>query len=341
MALRLLVNAGLLVIPIGGSLGALFGIDAHRSATGQPPLFSNDNSDNAGSGTGSGSGSTGGSTGGGSGGSGSTTNNGVTNTQYCELSYGISPPTDGEQFVLNPNQWGVTTSSSGALCMNVTTFNNETYPTKTTAPEWSVTWQFEPGPSTQPVHAFPNIMVEDVLPLALDQMSEINFDVHWTYGIGNKAVETTPADSELIGNGLNTNVAIDMFFDSDKTAAQNSSAAKYEVMVWFADIGASAQTIGQAQGVVTSRTLGSTIFNLYSGTNDETHQTVLTWVANSTTEKFSGDIYPLITDLYSLSGTKYPSKDDYMGIFQFGTETYSANSNVTFSARTLSIDIKT
>ena len=95
MAFRLLVNAGLLVIPIGGSLGALFGIDAHLAATGQAPLFSNDNSDNYGSGSG---GNTGGSTGGGSGGSGSTTNNGVTNTQYCEKSYGISPPSDGANF---------------------------------------------------------------------------------------------------------------------------------------------------------------------------------------------------------------------------------------------------
>lgn len=88
MALKLLVNAGLLVIPIGGSLGALFGIDAHRSATGQTPLFTGD---------GSSDGSTGGSTGG-SGADGSTTNNGVTNSMYCQDSYGISPPSDGQLY---------------------------------------------------------------------------------------------------------------------------------------------------------------------------------------------------------------------------------------------------
>lgn len=94
MALRLLVNTALLAIPIGGSVGTLLGIDAHRSATGQPPLFTSDGNSNTGSGSGSGSDSTGG----GSGGTGSTTNNGVTNTQYCESSYGISPPTDGQLY---------------------------------------------------------------------------------------------------------------------------------------------------------------------------------------------------------------------------------------------------
>lgn len=90
MALRLLVNTGLLAIPIGGSLGTLLGIDAHRSATGQSPLFTGDGS-NSGSRSGD-------STGGGSGGGPSTTKNGVTNTPYCQKSYGISPPSDGQLF---------------------------------------------------------------------------------------------------------------------------------------------------------------------------------------------------------------------------------------------------
>lgn len=89
MVLKLLLNAGLIAIPIGGTLGSLFGIDAHRAATGQTPLFK---SDDGSTGTGRDS------TGGGSGGSGSITNNGVTNTMYCEKSYGITPPSDGEQF---------------------------------------------------------------------------------------------------------------------------------------------------------------------------------------------------------------------------------------------------
>lgn len=101
MALKLLINASLLVIPIGGSLGALFGIDAHRSATGQPPLFTHDgDGDGTGIGNGNGNGGStgGGSTGGGSGDNGHTVNNGVTNSMYCQNSYGISPPSDGQLY---------------------------------------------------------------------------------------------------------------------------------------------------------------------------------------------------------------------------------------------------
>lgn len=92
----LIVNAVLVAIPVGGSVGALMGIDAHRSATGQKPLFtggSNDGISSGGSGTGGSD-----STGGGGGGHGTVTNNGVQNTQYCDLSWGITPPSKTEQY---------------------------------------------------------------------------------------------------------------------------------------------------------------------------------------------------------------------------------------------------
>ncbi|KAJ5636729.1 uncharacterized protein N7484_010042 [Penicillium longicatenatum] len=323
VVLSLLVQAVLVAIPIGGSLGVLFGIDAYRSNHGQAALFSGDTDGNG----------SGGSTG--SGGS-SATNNGVNHSIYCQLSYGITPSTTGEQFTLNPNQWGVTDSTSGALCMNVTTFNNETYPTKTTAPEFSITWQFDPGPETAPVHAFPNIMVDDVLPIALDKMTKIAMDFRWTYGVGDTPVENTNT-SDLTANSVNVNVAVDMFFDSDKTAAQNSTKAKYEVMVWFARIGDATQPNGNQTS--TSRKVGDTTFDLWSGTND-VNQNVLTWVASEVTGTFNGDLYPLITDLYELSGDDYPSSTDYMGIFSYGSEVFSSDKNVTFWSPKLSIDIQ-
>lgn len=79
---------------------------------------------------------------------------------------------------------------------------------------------------------------------------------------------------------------------------------------------------------------------LFTGKNSN-NQNVLTWVASGEmTEEFTGDIYPLITDLYTLTGDIYPSSSDYMGIFQFGTEAFSSNSNVTFAVPKLSIDIQ-
>jgi hypothetical protein len=93
----LIVNAVLVAIPVGGSVGALMGIDAHRAATGQKPLFTGGNNTD---GIDSGSSGTGGSdsTGGGGGDHDTVTNNGVQHTQYCDLSWGITPPSKTEQY---------------------------------------------------------------------------------------------------------------------------------------------------------------------------------------------------------------------------------------------------
>ncbi|KAJ5755608.1 hypothetical protein N7533_005151 [Penicillium manginii] len=342
MALSLIVNAGLMALPIGGCLGTLFGIDAHRAATGQRPLFApnpNDPDENRGTGSsGGGHDSTGG---GHESSGGDVSDNGIQTYPYCQLSYGITPPSiDGESFTLNPNQWNVKKDSDkGALCMNVTTFNNMTYPTKYSAPDFSVTWQFDPGPETNPVYAFPNIMVDKVLPVGLDDMQELYLNVHWTYGVGDE-IATTTDESELTANNVNTNVAIDMFFDSDKEKAQNSTSAKYEVMVWFGMFGPSTQPHGYGT-IVTTNQINGTKFDLYSGTNTATDQNVLTWVSEKTVEQFNGNIYPLISDLYNLTGSVYPSKTDYLGYFGFGSEAFSSDKNVTFGVTNLEIGIKT
>ena len=99
-------------------------------------------------------------------------------------------------------------------------------------------------------------MVDNVLPLTLDGMTAINIDLHWTYGLGTTPVESTVKDE--LENDVEANVAIDMFLDSDETTAQNSTAAKYEVMVWFGHW-FNADPIGQTNGVVTTRTINGTI----------------------------------------------------------------------------------
>jgi hypothetical protein len=82
MVFRWIVNIGLLAIPIGTTIGVLLGIESHRQATGQGSLFGGDNGNSNGNGSGSGSGS----------------NNGITKSQYCQKSYGILPPSKGEQY---------------------------------------------------------------------------------------------------------------------------------------------------------------------------------------------------------------------------------------------------
>jgi hypothetical protein len=76
--------------------------------------------------------------------------------------------------------------------------------------------------------------------------------------------------------------------------------------------------------------------NLYSGTNGN-GQHVWTWVATTTTNRFVGDISPMLTELSAQNG---PTEDDYLGYIGFGTEAYSSPQNVTFSVTELSIEVK-
>lgn len=60
-----ILSVGLFVLPIGVTLGILFGLEAYRTSTGQAPLF---------------------------------TSNAVKTSTYCQLAFGITPDTNGQQF---------------------------------------------------------------------------------------------------------------------------------------------------------------------------------------------------------------------------------------------------
>lgn len=139
----------------------------------------------------------------------------------------------------------------------VTAFHNQTYATNTTAPKFSVTWQYPQGPESQPVHAFPNAQISSSLPAELQSLQHLKLDLEWTYGVGNEAAAVTD-EAALTTNNVNTNVAVDMFIDSDKAKAQNSSLAGFEVMVWFAAFGTAAQPIGLKSGIIATHTLNAT-----------------------------------------------------------------------------------
>ena len=149
-------------------------------------------------------------------------------------------------------------AASRLTSLKVTAFNNGSYATDTTAPEFFVTWQYPQGPETQPVHAFPNIKVDgSVFPVELSSISSIKVDIEWTDGVGNDTASSTD-ETALTANSVNTNVAIDMFLDSDKTSAEDSTKAKFEMMVWLAAFGAATQPIGLSAGAVTTETVNGT-----------------------------------------------------------------------------------
>ncbi|KAH7305702.1 concanavalin A-like lectin/glucanase domain-containing protein [Rhexocercosporidium sp. MPI-PUGE-AT-0058] len=319
---RWLVNAGLLILPVGTTIGVLMGVDSHRQATGQEPIFNN---------PGTGTPGTGG------GGNGNKNDDRVTTHVFCDKQVGFSPPSHGVEFMLNPNQWGYTDGEPGSMCMNITSFNNGTYSTPATAPPFTVTWAYPPGPESQPVHAFPNVQVRTGLPVLLSSIKTIAIATSWTYSVGDTP-STTTDKAAMDANLVNTNVAIDIFLDADQKAAENSSLANYEVMVWFAKFGSAAQPIGGNKGAVATESINGTNFNLFTGKNSLL-QNVLTWATTTPTETFYGDIAPLLMKLDTIPKANFTSAGLSIGHLGMGSEAFSATKNVTFSMPLLSVDI--
>lgn len=82
MVFRWIINAGLLALPIGATVGVLMGMDLHRNAQGQAPLFT----------PAPGGGKVDG------GGSGSAGDNRYKENTYCDLQVGVAPPSKGKKY---------------------------------------------------------------------------------------------------------------------------------------------------------------------------------------------------------------------------------------------------
>ncbi len=94
------------------------------------------------------------------------------------------------------------------------------------------------------MHGFPNIKLEKVFPKQLSTVKKLYVDFEWKYVMGNDN-STASESATLASNNVNTNVAIDMFADKNSDTSVNNEKAAFEIMIWFAAIGASAHVIGQ------------------------------------------------------------------------------------------------
>ncbi|KAF1990737.1 glycoside hydrolase family 12 protein [Aulographum hederae CBS 113979] len=253
---------------------------------------------------------------------------------YCQKAYGIEPFPG--RYIFNPNQWGVK-NNEGELCMNITTDKTATKDS-TAAGVFSVTYNYPPGPPEEPVHAFPNakLQMNDTLPVQLSNMETLILDAVWTYGLGSVIVNDTDSAS-LTEAGLNANVAVDMFLASDKQKSTSTTDSDYEVMVWLGRWGNATQPIGILDGSKDTHEINGTVFDLYYGANG-LGQRVFTWVADTNTTNFYGDISPLVQRLGNSTG---PVPVDYMGYAAFGTEALYSVQNVTFFVPELFMDITT
>ena len=173
--------------------------------------------------------------------------------------------------------------------------------------------------------------------MQISSVTNIDIDVEWMYSVGDANQSTSALDvGALTAVAANTNVAIDMFLDSDASKATSTENAKYEVMVWLATFGPATQPIGLDEGPRMTATIGSTNFNLYYGVNG-LGQTVLTWAAAQPAPTFVGNIAMLIQQDFSAFGG--PTSNDYLGYVALGSEALSASSNVTLSVPRLSMQV--
>ncbi len=173
--------------------------------------------------------------------------------------------------------------------------------------------------------------------MQISRITNIDIDTQWMYSVGDQNQTTAALDQgALAAVSANTNVAIDMFLDSDSSRATSTENAKYEVMVWLATFGPATQPIGLEEGSRMVATVGGSTFNLYYGVNG-LGQTVLTWAAAAPVTNFVGNVATLLQQDFSAFGG--PTSNDYLGYVAFGSEALSAASNVTLSVPRLSMQV--
>jgi hypothetical protein len=216
------------------------------------------------------------------------------------------------------------------------TSSNSFSPTDRYAANFSITWQYPPGPASEPVHAFPNAKLElnDTLPAQISNIKTMPIDVAWTYAPGS-SIQTSTNNADLAAANVNANVAVDLFIAESESKASSTTEADYEVMVWLGRWGSSTQPIGLLKGSLATETVNGTTFDLYAGRNG-LGQRVFTWVAAQNTTEFVGDIYPLVDKLADNAG---PDDSAYLGYFAFGSEALYSFENVTFSCPRLELDV--
>ena len=152
--------------------------------------------------------------------------------------------------------------------MTMTTFENATYPTNSTAPEFAFTWEYPfhianesaPANQTKPlIHAFPQASIGDggVVPLTLEDLSELTLEFAWTMGIGNTNAPSTSV-RRLGAQEVNASVALDMYMDPDESKAGDASKAAFEMIIYFAHYGLQ-DPVGFGNGtIVTTEKLDGT-----------------------------------------------------------------------------------
>ncbi len=160
--------------------------------------------------------------------------------------------------LVNPMQNPILTR---LLPLKITTFNNKTYATSHTAPEFSVTWQYPQRTQPQPVHAFPNIQPKSgALPVVLQNLQSIKLGVDWTYGLGREPALSTnvTALAECVRQRQRRCRHVPRRRQDKRTRHHGSQLRSHGVVCEFRP---GTKPLGFDQGAVASMTLeGTTLF---------------------------------------------------------------------------------
>ncbi|CAN8099807.1 unnamed protein product [Discula destructiva] len=196
------------------------------------------------------------------------------------------------------NNWGASSASSGSQC---TTFDS--------ASSWSTSWSWSGGSSS--VKSYSNMAIMDVNK-KLSDVSSIPSTWDWSYS----------------GSDIVADVSYDLWL-APSAGADNT----YEIMVWVAALGGAGPISSTGSAVATPQIAGST-WSLYSGTNGAT--TVLSFVAESSIESFSGDMMEFFQYLVDNEGV---SDSLYITQLQAGTEPFTGTDAV-FSTTSYSLSVE-
>ncbi|KAJ1322976.1 xyloglucan-specific endo-beta-1,4-glucanase [Microdochium nivale] len=318
----LIVNTVLITVPIGASLGTLFAI---RPFQNERKLAENVIDYNE-----------------------------ILTGSMCGEFHEFAQNKQGNNYTINSNE--ILKAADSVLCTTITKYENGTYPTAATTPDFSFTWSYPfeianksaPANQTQPlIHAFPQITLADggVLPLELEDLGELTMNFHWTMGTGNSPAPET-SELRLGAAQVNASVALDMYLDNDAQTARNASKAKYEMIIYFAKYGLQ-HPVGFGNGtIVTTTEVDGHEFELFAGQNNA-KQNVFSWVATRPVTSIDTDLRPFFKGVIDLTEkqTKQFKVDKFtytshLGYVGFGTQAYNAAGNVTFHVADMQFNVQ-
>ncbi|KAF4334085.1 hypothetical protein FBEOM_12096 [Fusarium beomiforme] len=241
-----------------------------------------------------------------------------------------------------PNAWNKKSPKSGFTCLKV---DNST-------PAFSATWNWDKD--IQDVHSFPYVRFNHAnLPMRLSDLESIRLATDWIYTPGSPKQIPTDFSSEtwaknkaeLASEKVMANAAWDFFLDDDRNRTLYPQVAAIEFMVWLGRVGDPWWLGRQNDSILSTVKLGETEFSLYYGRNSGgTHVFTAVTKDNSDVLSFDEDFYPLFQYILEQAHKHIEAddlpKDPWLGIVEFGTETWLSDGNVTFTAANFAMDLK-